>query len=47
MDIINKYFPNLTDRQKEQIAQLDALYREWNAKILSLIHISEPTRHRS
>ncbi len=33
MDIINKYFPNLTDRQKEQIAQLDALYREWNAKI--------------
>lgn len=33
MDIINKYFPNLTDRQKEQIAQLDSLYREWNAKI--------------
>ena len=33
MDIIEKYFPDLTDRQKQQIAQLDALYRDWNAKI--------------
>ena len=33
MEIINKYFPHLTDTQKHQIAQLDALYREWNAKI--------------
>lgn len=29
---INEYF-SLTDRQAEQFAQLDALYRDWNAKI--------------
>ena len=33
MKIIEKYFPNLSDKQKEQVAQLDALYRDWNAKI--------------
>lgn len=33
MNIIEKYFPNLSDKQKEQIAQLDALYRDWNTKI--------------
>lgn len=33
MNIIEKYFPLLTDQQKQQIEQLDALYREWNAKI--------------
>lgn len=27
------YFPNLTERQKEQFAALPALYQEWNAKI--------------
>ena len=31
--IIEKYFPQLTEQQKQQIDQLDALYREWNAKI--------------
>ncbi len=30
--IINEYF-SLTERQAEQFAQLDALYRDWNAKI--------------
>ena len=30
--IIEDYF-QLTDRQAEQFAQLDALYREWNSKI--------------
>ena len=30
--IISDYF-NLSERQAEQFAQLDALYREWNAKI--------------
>ena len=30
--IISDYF-KLTDRQAEQFAQLDALYREWNSKI--------------
>lgn len=33
MNIIEKYFPLLNDQQKQQIEQLDALYREWNAKI--------------
>jgi len=33
MDIILKYFPNLSEEQQRQIAALDALYREWNAKI--------------
>jgi 16S rRNA (guanine527-N7)-methyltransferase len=33
IDIILKYFPNLTDLQQQQFAQLDSLYREWNAKI--------------
>lgn len=33
MEQILKYFPELTDRQKEQFAKLDALYHDWNAKI--------------
>lgn len=33
MDIIDKYFKELTDTQRQQLEQLDALYREWNAKI--------------
>lgn len=32
-EIIFQYFQELTDIQREQFAQLDALYREWNAKI--------------
>ena len=32
MKIITDYF-KLTDRQAEQFAQLDALYRDWNSKI--------------
>ena len=31
-ELISKYF-TLTDRQKEQFAALDALYRDWNSKI--------------
>lgn len=31
--IIATYFPDLTDRQRQQFAALDALYRDWNAKI--------------
>ena len=30
--IVSEYF-KLTDRQAEQFAQLDALYRDWNSKI--------------
>ena len=33
MDIIQKYFPQLSERQQQQFAALDALYRYWNAKI--------------
>lgn len=33
MDIILRYFPDLTDRQKEQFAALYDLYADWNAKI--------------
>jgi 16S rRNA (guanine527-N7)-methyltransferase len=32
-DIITKYFPELTEKQRKQIEALDALYRDWNAKI--------------
>ena len=33
MDIIQKYFPNLTPEQERQFAALDGLYHDWNAKI--------------
>ena len=33
MELIQKYFPNLTDKQKEQMAALKDLYTDWNAKI--------------
>ena len=33
MDLILKYFPNLTERQKEQFAALPELYADWNSKI--------------
>lgn len=33
MDIILKYFPELTERQREQFAALLPLYEEWNAQI--------------
>jgi 16S rRNA (guanine527-N7)-methyltransferase len=32
-EIIEKYFPGLTPRQKEQFALLKPLYEEWNSKI--------------
>ena len=33
MEIIKEYFPNLTELQAEQFAQLEALYSDWNTKI--------------
>ena len=33
MEQILRYFPDLSDKQKQQFAALDALYRDWNAKI--------------
>lgn len=33
MDLILKYFPDLTERQIEQFRALEALYKDWNSKI--------------
>ena len=33
MNTINKYFPNLTDKQRLQFEQLQTLYAHWNAQI--------------
>lgn len=33
MELILKYFPQLTDIQKEQFSQLQNLYQDWNLKI--------------
>lgn len=33
IELITKYFPNLSNRQQEQFAALYDLYAEWNAKI--------------
>ena len=33
MELIQRYFPNLTEKQKEQMAALKDLYTDWNAKI--------------
>jgi 16S rRNA (guanine527-N7)-methyltransferase len=33
IDLLLKYFPNLTTEQQERFAALDGLYRDWNAKI--------------
>ena len=32
-ELIEKYFPNLTEQQKEQFSTLQELYGEWNEKI--------------
>ncbi len=33
MQIIHKYFPEITEKQQSQFAKLQDLYNEWNAKI--------------
>jgi len=33
MEQILRYFPQLTEQQQQQFAALDALYRDWNAKL--------------
>ncbi len=33
MELIDKYFPNITAEQRERFAALDGLYRDWNSKI--------------
>ena len=33
VQIINKYFPNLSEEQNSQFQQLETLYKDWNEKI--------------
>jgi 16S rRNA (guanine527-N7)-methyltransferase len=33
MELILKYFPDLTDVQRDKFARLEALYQDWNAKV--------------
>lgn len=33
IELITKYFPTLSEEQKKQFEQLDALYKDWNSKI--------------
>lgn len=33
IELVLRYFPDLTDKQKEQFSQLEGLYNEWNAQI--------------
>ena len=33
MELIQQYFPKLSERQLEQMSQLEPLYREWNERI--------------
>ena len=33
MEEIIKYFPNITEIQKQQFQKLEALYHDWNSKI--------------
>ena len=33
IDLLLKYFPGMTERQKEQFAALLPLYEDWNSKI--------------
>ena len=33
VELIEKYFPNLSETQKNQFTKLEALYKEWNEKI--------------
>lgn len=47
MEVINKYFPRLTENQRSQFAQLPDLYADWNSKInvISRKDISEIMTH--
>lgn len=33
MELIDKYFPKLTDEQRRHFYQLDDLYKDWNSKV--------------
>ena len=38
MELIDKYFPGLTELQRQQFAALYGLYADWNAKINVVSH---------
>ena len=33
MEVILKYFPNFSEKQKDQFSKLQELYSEWNSQI--------------
>jgi 16S rRNA (guanine527-N7)-methyltransferase len=33
IELLTRYFPELTEKQQQQLEALDTLYRDWNAKI--------------
>ncbi|MNK27405.1 Ribosomal RNA small subunit methyltransferase G [compost metagenome] len=33
LELVLKYFPNITSEQKDQFAELETLYKDWNEKI--------------
>ena len=33
MEVILKYFPNISEKQKDQFSKLQVLYKQWNSKI--------------
>lgn len=33
MELINKYFPDLTDEQRDKFSQMEELYQFWNARV--------------
>lgn len=43
MDIILKYFPNLSEVQQQQFAALYELYTDWNSKINVIREKTLPT----
>ena len=48
MELIERYFPDLTSEQRRQFALLGSLYATWNARInvisVSYTHLTLPTK---
>ena len=45
MDLILKYFPDLTEEQKRQFAALYDLYLDWNSKINVISRKDSPQKY--
>ena len=43
MELIDKYFPGLTELQRQQFAALYGLYADWNAKINVCLLYTSPS----